>query len=100
MKKVILTTILALFLGISSLLAQNTPIYSGKDIFDKFSATSQVTMEVQGFTYKYSGDWLRFMKLENDNTISFSRGRVTHHYDLRRMVLIQEEVNFIRAFIR
>lgn len=100
MKKLILTSFFALMLGIASTFAQNSPLYPGKTVFEKFTATNEVIMEVQGFTYKYSGDWLRFMKLVNDNTISFSRGRVTHHYDIRRIVLLQEEGNFLKVFIR
>ncbi len=100
MKKAILTTVFSILLGVSGLMAQNSPLYSGKDLFDKFTGTSEVIMDVQGFSYKYSGDWLRFMKLENDNAISFSRGRVTHHYDLRRVVLLQEEGSFVKVFVR
>jgi hypothetical protein len=100
MIKAILSAFFVMLLSTGSLMAQNSPLCSGKDIFDKFTATSEVIMDVQGFTYKYSGDWLRFMKLENDNAISFSRGRVTHHYDLRRVVLLQEEGNFVKVFVR
>jgi len=100
MKKFILTSVFTLVLGISTLLAQNSPIYAGKVLFDKFAANSEVILNITGFEYKYSGDWLRFMKLENDNVISFSRGRVTHHYDIRKVVLLQEEGNFVKVFIR
>jgi len=100
MKKLLLTSIFTLALGVSTLLAQNSPIYPGKVLFDKFAANSEVIVNITGFEYKYAGDWLRFMKLENDNVISFSRGRVTHQYDIRKIVLLQEEGNFIKVFIR
>jgi hypothetical protein len=100
MKKLLFTSLIALFFCISTSIAQNAPIYSGKVIFDKFAANSEVIMDIPGFTYKYSGDWLRFMKLENDNVISFSRGRVTHHYDIRKIVVLQEEGTFIKVFMR
>lgn len=100
MKKILLTTIVAFIVGVSSISAQNSPLYSGKVLFDKFAANSEVIIEMTGFNYKYAGDWLRFMKLENDNVISFSRGRVTHHYDIRRITSIHEEGAFIKVLIR
>ncbi len=100
MKKVLLTSAFTVALGVSSLFAQNSPLYSGKTLFDKFSTNSEVIVNAPGYEYKYSGDWLRFMKLENDNVISFSRGRVTHHFDMRRVVSIQEEGNFVKVLIR
>lgn len=100
MKKFLITSVLTLVLGISTLLAQNSPIYPGKVLFDKFAANSEVIVNITGFEYKYAGDWLRFMKLENDNVISFSRGRVAHQYDIGKIVLLQEEGNFVKVFIR
>jgi len=100
MRNFISTTALLLTLGTMTALGQNAPMLKGKDMYDRFAASSEVIMDVQGFTYKYSGDWLRFMKLDNDNAISFSRGTVTHTYDIRRAVLMQEERNFIKVFIR
>jgi hypothetical protein len=100
MRKLLLATFLTVTLGASTILAQNSPLYSGKVLFDKFAANSEVIIEMTGFNYKYAGDWLRFMKLENDNVISFSRGRVTHHYDIRRITSIHEEGAFIKVLIR
>jgi hypothetical protein len=100
MKKLLFTSVIALFMGIASTFAQSSPIFTGKVLFDKFAANSEVIMDIPGFTYKYSGDWLRFMKLENDNVISFSRGRVTHHYDIRKIVLLEEEGNYVKVFLR
>lgn len=100
MKKFLLTSVFTLGLGIFSLFAQNSPLHSGKVLFDKFAANNEVIVNITGFEYKYSGDWLRFMKLENENVISFSRGRVTHQYDLRKIVLLQEEGNYVKVYIR
>lgn len=100
MRNIIITTVISVLFCIASVSAQNSPLLKGKDMYDRFAATGQVEVDVQGFNYKYSGDWLRFMKLENENTISFSRGNVTHSFDLRRVVLLQEERNFIKVFIR
>ncbi|MCF8258251.1 MAG: hypothetical protein K9J06_11895 [Flavobacteriales bacterium] len=100
MKKLLLTSVLALTLGVVAAFAQNSPIYTSKVLFDKFAANSEVIININGYEYKYAGDWLRFMKIENDNVISFSRGRVAHHYDIRKIVLIQEEGNFLKVFIR
>lgn len=100
MKKALLTSAFTIVLGVSALFAQNSPMYSGKTLFDKFAANSEVIIDMPGFNYKYSGDWLRFMKLENDNVISFSRGRVTHHFDMRRVASIQEEGAYIKVLMR
>jgi hypothetical protein len=100
MRNIIIATVISLLSCIGSVSGQNAPLLKGKDLYDRFAATSLVEVDVQGFNYKYSGDWLRFMKLENENTISFSRGSVTHSFDLRRVVLLQEERSFIKVFIR
>ncbi len=100
MKRSLFLFLVSAMISSAAAIAQNSPLYSGKELYDRFAATNQVEVDVQGFNYKYSGDWLRFMKLENDNTISFSRGSVTHSFDLRRVVLLQEERSFIKVLIR
>jgi hypothetical protein len=38
------------------------------------------------------------MKLEDDNTLSFTRGRVKHTFDLRKVTFIQDEGRFIKVW--
>ena len=58
---------------------------------------NEVVFIVPGFEYNYNGEWLRGMKLEDNNTISFTRGKVVHYYDLRKILLVQDEGAYIRV---
>lgn len=100
MKRFLLTSVFAFIVGLTSVLAQNSPLYSGKDLVNKLTAYNEVILNITGFEYKYGGEWLRTMTLENDNVISFTRGRVSHQYDARRIVLLQEEGNYVKVYIR
>lgn len=40
------------------------------------------------------------MKLEDANTVSYTRKRVQHSYDLRKVAMIQDEGRYIKLWLR
>lgn len=90
----------ALFVGLSvASMAQDAPMYGGEKLYETLSKVTEVVVKMPGFEYQYVGEWLNMMKLEDPNTISFSRGRVKHSFDLRRIIFIQDEGRFIKIWL-
>lgn len=100
MKKILIPALALMLIGSSGLIAQNSPLLgSGQKVYELLSRTNEVVVHMPGFEYQYVGDWLGGMKLEDENTISFTRGRVKHTFDLRKVALIQDEGRFIKVWL-
>ncbi|MBK8341193.1 MAG: hypothetical protein IPK99_14885 [Flavobacteriales bacterium] len=97
MRHFLLAAAFALLTALPSLYAQEGPMLSGQRLVELFTKVNEVVFIVPGFEYNYNGEWLRGMKLEDNNTISFTRGKVVHYYDLRKIVLVQDEGAYIRV---
>jgi hypothetical protein len=75
-------------------------LYSKAD-FEKILQTySEVVVVIPGFDYKYVGNWLSTMEIVGDHTLVFSRGRVVHSYDLSKVVMVQEEGNYVKLWFK
>ncbi len=61
---------------------------------------NEVVINMVGWDYKYAGNWVNTMVIEGDHTLTFMRGKVTHSYDLSRVVFIQEEGNYVKLWIK
>ncbi|MBP6390061.1 MAG: hypothetical protein KA175_17535 [Flavobacteriales bacterium] len=97
MRQILLGAAFALLTTLPALYAQDGPMLSGQRLLELFGKVDQVIMIVPGFEYTYNGEWLRGMKLEDPNTISFTRGKVVHYYDLRHITMVQDEGGYIRV---
>ena len=97
MRQLLLGAAFALLTTLPTACAQEGPLLSGQRLVELFTKVNEVVFIVPGFEYNYNGEWLRGMKLEDNNTISFTRGKVVHYYDLRKIVLVQAEGAYIRV---
>jgi len=100
MKKVLCSLAFGLLMFTSTLSAQNGPMYGGEGLVDILKKVNEVQVNMQGYEYTYNGEWLQTMKLEDGNTVSFTRGRVKHSYDLRKVAMIQDEGRYIKLWLR
>lgn len=93
-----------LTLGLAVLLsnpfdASAQAMYSKDDLKRILETYQEVIVHKQGWEYKYTGNWLSTMELKGDYTLTFSRGRVVHSYDLSRTTFIQEEGNYVKFWL-
>lgn len=99
MKRLLVPAMALMLWGTMDVSAQSGPILgSGQKVYELLSRTNEVVIHMPGYEYQYVGDWLGGMKLEDDNTISFTRGRVKHTFDLRKVAFIQDEGRFIKVW--
>ena len=100
MKRILFVTIFSLTLWASTAFAQSEPMYTGVGIVDMLKKVNEVVVIMTGYEYTYNGEWLQTMKLEDSNTVSFTRGRVKHSFDLRKIAMIQDEGRYIKLWIK
>jgi hypothetical protein len=75
-------------------------MYSKDDFMKKLTAVKEIHVNMPGWEYTYGGAWTQTMVIENDYTLSFTRGNVTHSYDLRKITYLQEEGSYARLWFR
>jgi hypothetical protein len=75
-------------------------LYSKADFERILQAYDEVLIEMPGFNYKYSGNWLSTMQIVGDHALTFSRGRVVHSYDLSKVMFVQEEGRYVKLWMR
>jgi hypothetical protein len=72
----------------------------GKDELKRILETyNEVVINMPGWEYKYSGNWISTMQIEGDYTVTFTRGKVTHSYDMSKAVFIQEEGSYVKVWL-
>lgn len=99
MKYLFSLTIAVLLSNPFDLFAQDA-MYS-KDVFmTKLSAAKEIAVNLQGWEYTYGGAWTQTMVIENESTLSFTRGNVTHSYDLKKLTYLQEEGSLVKLWFR
>lgn len=74
-------------------------MYEKDDLKRILETYNEVIVNMQGWEYKYTGNWISTMTLEGDHTVTFTRGKVTHSYDLSKAVFIQEEGNYVKVWL-
>jgi hypothetical protein len=100
MKRFFLLALLSLTLGTSTAFAQGEPMYTGAGVVDMLKNVNEVVVVMTGYEHSYTAEWLQTMKLEDSNTVSFTRGRVKHSFDLRKIAMIQDEGRYIKLWIK
>ena len=100
MKRFFLLALLSLILGTSTAFAQGEPMYTGSGVVDMLKNVNEVVVVMTGYEHSYTAEWLQTMKLEDPNTVSFTRGRVKHSFDLRKIAMIQDEGRYIKLWIK
>lgn len=75
-------------------------LYSKAEFETILQTYNEIVVIVPGFDYKYSGNWLNSMQIVGDHTLTFARGRVVHSYDLSKVVMVQEEGNYVKLWMK
>lgn len=99
MKYLLPLVIVLLFAGTTNVIAQDA-MYSKQVYMEKLESVNEVMITMAGWDYKYSGNWMNSMSIENGHTLTFSRGKVTHSYDLRKVTFLQEEGKYVKLWFR
>jgi len=60
---------------------------------------NEIVVFMPGWEYKYVGNWIATMTIEGDHTLTFTRGKVVHSYDLSKAVFIQEEGSYVKIWL-
>ena len=75
-------------------------LYSKAEFETILQTYNEIVVVIPGFDYKYSGNWLSSMQIVGDHTLTFARGRVVHSYDLSKVVMVQEEGNYVKLWMK
>ncbi len=98
--KYLFTIAVAILMSLSLDTQAQDAMYS-KAQFEKIIQTyNEVVIEMPGFNYKYTGNWLNTAEIVGDHTLTFSRGRVVHSYDLSKCMFVQEEGGWVKLWLR
>ncbi|MFM1875830.1 MAG: hypothetical protein RL266_1567 [Bacteroidota bacterium] len=76
-----------------------TAMYGKDDLKRILETYNEIVINMPGWEYKYAGNWISTMQIEGDHTVTFTRGKVTHSYDLSKAVFIQEEGSFVKVWL-
>lgn len=92
---------LGLILSLSSTFQASAQdaLYEKDDMQRILESYTTVIVNMPGWEYKYTGNWLPSLTIEGDNTLTFTRGKVTHSYDLSKAVFVQEEGNYVKVWM-
>jgi hypothetical protein len=75
-------------------------LYS-KSQFEKIlQQYDEIVVVMPGYDRSYDGVWLNTMEIVGDYTLTFSRGRVVHSFDLRTCMFVQEEGRYVKLWLR
>ncbi|MBP9151041.1 MAG: hypothetical protein K9G46_12635 [Flavobacteriales bacterium] len=75
-------------------------MYSKTDLKRILETYNEVIVNMPGWEYKYSGNWISSLTIEGDYTATFTRGKITHSYDLSKAIFIQEEGTFVKVWLK
>ena len=95
-----------LSLGLIVLLSNPMEVFGqeamlSNDEFQKIlDSYNEVIVVMEGFDYKYTGNWKNAMEINDNHALSFSRGKVTHTFDLSKVMFIQEEGKWVKLWLR
>ena len=87
------------FLGLSSAVNAQDPLYSNEDFKKMLDSYSEVIVVMDGFDYKYTGNWKTTMEIKGNHALVFTRGKVTHSFDLTKVTFVQEEGHWVKLWL-
>ncbi len=80
-------------------LAQDA-LYSNADFKKILDSYQEIVVVMDGFDYKYTGNWLSTMEVTGNHALTFNRGKVTHSFDLSKVIFVQEEGNYVKLWFK
>lgn len=98
MKKLLLILVLA-FAGFNSSVQAQDPMYSNEDFKKILGSYNEIIVAMNGFDYKYTGNWITTMEISSNHALSFTRGKVTHSFDLSKVTFVQEEGKWVKLWL-
>jgi len=93
-------------LGIVALLSNPFDIFAQEALYLKadflkiLETYDEVVVNMPGWEYKYTGNWKSAMAIERDRTLTFTRGKTVHSYDLGKVMFVQEEGTYVKLWFR
>ena len=98
MKKLlfILTLVVA---GFATTANAQDPLYSNEEFKKILESYSEIIVVMPGFDYKYTGNWITTMEVSGNHALSFTRGQVTHSYDLSKVTFVQQEGKWVKLWL-
>ncbi len=75
-------------------------MYSNDEFKKTLESYTEVIVTLEGFEYKYTGNWLTTMEINEKHALSFTRGKVTHTYNLANVAYMQEEGKWVKLWLR
>lgn len=75
-------------------------LYSKAEFEKILQGYDEIVVVMPGYDRSYSGVWLNTMDIVGENTLTFSRGRVVHSFDLRTCMFVQEEGRYVKLWLR
>ncbi|MDB4656204.1 hypothetical protein OAE48_05070 [Flavobacteriales bacterium] len=75
-------------------------LYSNADFKEILESYDEIIVVMNGFDYKYTGNWTNTMEISGNHALSFTRGKVTHSFDLTKVVFVQEEGNYVKLWFK
>jgi hypothetical protein len=75
-------------------------LYSKAEFEKILQGYDEIIVVMPGYDRTYDGVWLNSMQIVGDNTLTFSRGRVVHSFDLRTCMFVQEEGRYVKLWLR
>ncbi|MGB0368204.1 MAG: hypothetical protein ACPGU4_03360 [Flavobacteriales bacterium] len=75
-------------------------LYSNADFKKILESYKEIIVITEGFDYKYAGNWLTSLEIKGNHALTFTRGKVTHSFDLSKVVFVQEEGNYVKLWFK
>ncbi len=75
-------------------------MYPNADFKKVLESYDEIIVVMPGFDYKYTGNWTNTMEITGNHALTFTRGKVTHSFDLSKVMFMQEEGNYVKLWLR
>ena len=97
--KTLLFILTLVFAGFTFSATAQDPLYSNEDFKKILDSYNEIIVVMDGFDYKYTGNWVTTMEISGNHALSFTRGKVTHSFDLSKVTFVQEEGNWVKLWM-
>jgi hypothetical protein len=98
--KYLFTIALAAMMAVSFNSQAQEALYSKAEFEKILKGYDEVIVVMPGYDRSYEGVWLNSMEIVGDHTLTFSRGRVVHSFDLSKCMFVQEEGRYVKLWLR
>lgn len=85
--------------GMSMSASAQEPLYSNEEFKKILDSYSEIIVVMDGFDYKYTGNWVTTMEISGNHALTFTRGAVTHSFDLNKVTFVQQEGKWVKLWL-